>query len=91
MPLEVRIKKLNIPTDIYRRKLFFIPIIKMEEIIIKEDKVNKASLFVGAMEARYIKIRLKAANKPPLVTFEVLNITTAPLATGNKISTTTFT
>ncbi|MPN12498.1 hypothetical protein SDC9_159816 [bioreactor metagenome] len=62
----------------------------MEEIIINEDRVSKASLFVGTMEAKYIKMRLKAANKPPLVIFEVLNIIISPLAAGNKIATTAF-
>ena len=83
--------KLNILTDIYNIKLLFIPIIKIEDIIIKEDKVSKASLFVGAMDDKYIKIRLKAANKPPLVIFEALSIKTAPLAARNKVSTTAFT
>lgn len=80
MPLDPVNIMLNRATAMYMRKALFIPVINIQAIIIKEVKVNNAILLVGKMEAKYIKIMLKAAKIPPKVILETLFILNAPLA-----------
>lgn len=74
MPLDPENIKLSRATAMYIIKAFFIPVINIQAIIIKEVNVSKAILLVGKIEAKYINIMLKAAKIPPKVILETLFI-----------------